>query len=518
MSSGQDIRAGRNTGAESTTALLADTTNDSPPVDFQGDYVLIVGSTGGDRQPFGRALTGIFGYGHGRNDGSQSGNGVVGAGGRFAGNGVVGLGSGVSDGVGGGAGLVGFGGTGAGSITAGVGVFGAGGSGGPATGTSPGVYGIAGGISDGVTGVTSAPNQSGVAGFNLSTAGKGVGVFGRADMAGIVGQGLGSGDGVSGTSTFGAGVSGTSANGIGVKAVSSTNFGVFANSTSGIGVWGFSRDLNGVVGVSTNNGGVFGASANTHGVVGDARNQPAGREAAGIFGVTKNTRAVSGIIDGSAGVSGVYPGAAAIYGEAAVNPADFSFVGRAGFFFGPVLMVGDLTVFGGKSAAVPHPDGSHRTLYAVESPESWFEDFGQGTLARGRAHVKIDPHFMALVHAGDYHVFLTPYGECNGLHVTGRTKDGFEVVESQGGQNNAGFSYRVVAKRKDIVGERLAPIQRPTKLSGPNSIPAPISRESMTTPTFNFSEEQLAQFGAGAAIPAPPKPTVPNLDRRHAHE
>jgi hypothetical protein len=44
MSSGQDITAGRKTGAESTTELLADTTDDNPPVDFQGDYVFVVGA------------------------------------------------------------------------------------------------------------------------------------------------------------------------------------------------------------------------------------------------------------------------------------------------------------------------------------------------------------------------------------------------------------------------------------------------------------------------------------------
>ncbi len=39
---------------------------------------------------------------------------------------------------------------------------------------------------------------------------------------------------------------------------------------------------------------------------------------------------------------------------------------------------------GTKSAAVPHPDGSHRLLYCVEAPEAWFEDFGEGTIGRGQ--------------------------------------------------------------------------------------------------------------------------------------
>jgi hypothetical protein len=63
-----------------------------------------------------------------------------------------------------------------------------------------------------------------------------------------------------------------------------------------------------------------------------------------------------------------------------------------------VFVRGDFTVAGGaKSAAVPHPDGTHRWLYCLESPESWFEDFGRAQLTCGRAEVKIDPDFAALV-------------------------------------------------------------------------------------------------------------------------
>jgi hypothetical protein len=148
---------------------------------------------------------------------------------------------------------------------------------------------------------------------------------------------------------------------------------------------------------------VYGASGNNHGVVGDGRNGRPGTAMAGVFGITTHARAVSGIIAGSKNPSA----AVAIYGEAGID-SNSNYVGHAGFFFGPVLVDGD---FGGKSAAVPHPDGSHRTLYAVESPDSWFEDFGHGSLAMGRAHVDIDPDFMALVHPDHYNVFLTPYGE-----------------------------------------------------------------------------------------------------------
>src|SRR5215207_3856366 len=66
----------------------------------------------------------------------------------------------------------------------------------------------------------------------------------------------------------------------------------------------------------------------------------------------------------------------------------------AGAFYGPLVVSGNFTVVGGaKSAAVPHPDGSHRRLYCVESPESWFEDFGSAKLICGEAVVALDRDF-----------------------------------------------------------------------------------------------------------------------------
>jgi hypothetical protein len=140
--------------------------------------------------------------------------------------------------------------------------------------------------------------------------------------------------------------------------------------------------------------------------------------------------------------------------------------GWAGAFFGRTGVVGDLTVFGNltvtgaKSMAMPHPDGSYRRLYALESPESWFEDFGSGEIAEGRAHVELDPDFAAVVRLDDYHVFLTPEGDSKGLYVTSKGPTGFEVREQQGGTSSLRFNYRVVARRKQIHEERLERFER----------------------------------------------------------
>lgn len=127
----------------------------------------------------------------------------------------------------------------------------------------------------------------------------------------------------------------------------------------------------------------------------------------------------------------------------------------AGLFLGNVQVQGDFTVTGAKAAVVRHPDGTHRRLYCVESPESWFEDFGRGTLNRGRATVTFDPTFAALVVAKDYHVFITPEGDCKGLFVGRKTSRGFDVRELQKGTSSVAFSYRIVARRRGAQGKRL---------------------------------------------------------------
>ena len=144
----------------------------------------------------------------------------------------------------------------------------------------------------------------------------------------------------------------------------------------------------------------------------------------------------------------------------------------AGAFYGPVIVSGDLTVVGGaKSAAVPHPDGTYRRLYCLESPQSWFEDFGTGRLECGRAQVAIDADFAAVVDlAAGYHVFLTEYDSDAVLRVRQRTPQGFQVeadatlatlMGRKSTELNDAFSWRIVARRKDIAGERFAPVTVP---------------------------------------------------------
>jgi hypothetical protein len=95
------------------------------------------------------------------------------------------------------------------------------------------------------------------------------------------------------------------------------------------------------------------------------------------------------------------------------------------------------------------PSGRRVLLYAEESPENYFEDFGSGALANGEASVALDPEFAETVDAGaGYYVFVTPKGDCEGLYVLNETATGFDVKELKGGTSDVGFDYRIVAKRK----------------------------------------------------------------------
>ena len=85
----------------------------------------------------------------------------------------------------------------------------------------------------------------------------------------------------------------------------------------------------------------------------------------------------------------------------------------------------------------------------------------KGRVVAGRGEVKMDADFAALVHGDDYHIFLTPRGDSNGLYVSGLTSSGFEVREQKGGTSSLDFDYRVVARGNDIPGPRLEKVKLP---------------------------------------------------------
>lgn len=271
-------------------------------------------------------------------------------------------------------------------------------------------------------------------------------------------------------------------NGVAGETTSDTN--TFA------GVRGFAYSAEaGVRGVSTQSTGVVGQSFGTD--VTNVRSGP------GVLGIGPPvTVQVPGL--GSPG----WPGVLGMPSPS--NPAGNGVEGRstrglAGIFRGNVFVSGNAIVQGNKSAAVPHPDGSHRALYAVESPDSWFEDFGRAELTEGQARVELDPDFAAVARTeDDYHVFLTAEGDSNGLFVTNRSASSFEVREQQQGTRSLTFSYRIVARRKGVQAERLPKVE----------LPPPIPEEELLEETGLPIEEppderELDRYPAEWGLPPP---------------
>jgi hypothetical protein len=298
-----------------------------------------------------------------------------------------------------------------------------------------------------IPGIGSALNLSGPGGAGLVSDGSSYGVHGSSNtmltVAGVLGETpRRGGAGVWGSNGMGVGVRGSSAIGPAVLGDISTASLPAELALQAVAVYG--QNSSSYTGNTPGAGGfgVYGISANGHGLVG----------ATGTAG--------------GAAVAGATNGVAGAY---------------AGVFYGPVVVLGDFTVVGGaKSAAVPHPDGLHRRVYCVESPESWFEDFGKGQLQDGCASVAIDPGFAAVVDLTDYHVFLTGYDGERDLTVTNRTASGF-AVESSRSNSRGAFSWRLVAKRKDIAARRLETVTVPRELTLPDfpeMTPAPVPRKA----------------------------------------
>ena len=122
---------------------------------------------------------------------------------------------------------------------------------------------------------------------------------------------------------------------------------------------GTSFSGNGVFGLSTNGGGVIGQSAadNSSGIGGI--NTGAGPGASGVsVGTGDGVHGISNSANGVLGTSGTGTG---VHGV--------SSGGQAGQFDGSVVVNGDFTVTGAKSAAVVLPDGSEKVISGVIDPE-----------------------------------------------------------------------------------------------------------------------------------------------------
>ena len=189
----------------------------------------------------------------------------------------------------------------------------------------------------------------------------------------------------------------------------------------------------------------------------------------GVGGVFRGVTGVDAEAEGSG--AGTYYG---VFSEAHINHYNannygvFGYVNAGNINYGVygriavsangygVYCDGDFGASGLKSCIVRTSQGPTR-LYCQESPENWFEDFGEGQLVNGSAHFNLDPLFLETVTIDDEHpmkVFVQLEDDCNGVYVDKGTT-GFDVIELKRGTSNASFSFRVVAKRKGFEDMRL---------------------------------------------------------------
>ena len=276
------------------------------------------------------------------------------------------------------------------------------------------------GLTVGVSGQVASPAGAGVVGINSATTGNGPGVNGQAFSAAA-------------TAVLGHNKSTTGGPSLGAMGIT--------DSTGGIGTYG--------TGVSPSNEGA-GITFRPIGVWGDT-NQSAG---VGVLATADFGIAIAAY-NNAENISTVK-----FQNDEATDEVGNVLATKGGHFGGICVMDvgGNLGCTGSKSAVVPVDGGTRKVaLYAVEAPENWFEDFGTGQLSRGSAVVQLDPTFGQTVNSGDeYHVFLTPKGDCKGLYVANETADSFEVRELGGGTASVAFDYRIIARRKGYESVRLA--------------------------------------------------------------
>jgi len=205
-----------------------------------------------------------------------------------------------------------------------------------------------------------------------------------------------------------------------------------------------------------------------------ASNSMSGR---GVYGIANATTGLNyGVYGQSYSMDGT-----GVYGNAfATTGVNYGVYGQTNSTSGyGVYYQGGLAGTGTKSAIVETQDYGWRHLYAVESPQNWFEDFGQAALTAGEAVVSIEPIFAQTVNLDlPYHVFLTPRGGFCSLYLAAASASSFTVRAQEGSTCEISFDYRIIAPRLDYEDLRLKPAQDPEAVAAslpqaPPDLPSP---------------------------------------------
>jgi len=220
--------------------------------------------------------------------------------------------------------------------------------------------------------------------------------------------------------------------------------------------------------------------------------------AAGVKGFcTGSGSAVSG--DGNEWGYGVYGAGDRNFGVYGYSTRSYGVRGGSGSSYGVYSSgdfhaTGNVSCDGTKSSIANTEHSGERLLYAIESTEVWFEDFGADTLVNGVITVTIEPIFAQTVNlTEDYHIFVTPISdEPVLLFITDKGDASFTVrgVTLDGETAECDFDWRISAHRLGYENVRLEPI--PQKLvearekdeemaqEGQHPVPEALSEEAPT--------------------------------------
>ncbi|HEY5095315.1 MAG TPA: hypothetical protein VII69_09390 [Candidatus Eremiobacteraceae bacterium] len=240
----------------------------------------------------------------------------------------------------------------------------------------------------------------------LGTSADSEGVFGIGYTGdGVLGQAVGTGNGVAG---LGSGVVGIS-------------------SVAGFGVWGIDGSAAG-----SGSAGVRASSGNNYGlfVVGQSSSKPAV-----LIDETVAQFATDRVMIAKSDITGDL----------------MSLAGN-----GDMIVKGTLTANGSPLILSQTNSGRPIVTFSGQETSPSVEDAGEAQLVGGQASVRIDPTFASAMDPHvPYLVFITPEGDSNGLFVTSKTASSFVVRENRGGTSNVQFSYRIVGKPFGIARVRL---------------------------------------------------------------
>lgn len=239
---------------------------------------------------------------------------------------------------------------------------------------------------------------------------------------------------------------------------------------------------NGINGVYPNKGaGVAGSAVNGHGIFGNTGNGAPNNAAhngnsAGVFSLDSDNNAATSNGSAYASIAGKDEQIIAVLGATSRR------ILYGGYFTAGTSAAGisysyvglkynhnnDATATGGTnykivgngvvSTLIPDENNIPRVMFCPEAPEVLFEDYGTGKLTDGQSYIELDKIVANSLKIDANHplkVFIQLEGECNGVYVSEKSKNGFLVKELNNGKSNIDFSWHIVGNRansKDTSG------------------------------------------------------------------